>query len=59
LGLILNAAGKPEEAINVLKNAMRLNPIPPGWYLSRLGDAYRLTGRYEKAVHEYKKAILT
>jgi adenylate cyclase len=57
LGLILNAAGKPEEAINVLKNAMRLNPIPPGWYLSRLGDAYRLTGRYEKAVHEYKKAI--
>ena len=57
LGLILNAAGKPEEAINVLKNAMRLNPIPPGWYLSRLGDAYRLTGRYEKAVNEYKKAI--
>jgi adenylate cyclase len=57
LGWILNAAGKPEEAINVLKNAMRLNPIPPGWYLSRLGDAYRLTGRYEKAVHEFKKAI--
>ena len=57
LGLILNAAGKPEEAINVLKNAMRLNPIPPGWYLGRLGDAYRLTGQYEKAVHEYKKAI--
>ncbi len=57
LGWILNAAGKPEEAINVLKNAMRFIPIPPGWYLSRLGDAYRLTGRYEKAVHEFKKAI--
>jgi len=57
LGMILNAAGKPEEAINVLKNAMRLNPIPPGWYLGRLGDAYRLTGQYEKAVHEFKKAI--
>ena len=57
LGMILNAAGKPEEAINVLKNAMRLNPIPPGWYIGRLGDAYRLTGQYEKAVHEYKKAI--
>ena len=56
-GMILNAAGKPEEAINVLKNAMRLNPIPPGWYIGRLGDAYRLTGQYEKAVHEYKKAI--
>jgi len=57
LGMILNTAGKPEEAINVLKNAMRLNPIPPGWYLGRLGDAYRLTGQYEKAAHEYKKAI--
>ena len=57
LGMILNTAGKPEEAINVLKNAMRLNPIPPGWYLGGLGDAYRLTGQYEKAVHEYKKAI--
>ena len=57
LGMILNDAGKPEEAINVLKNAMRLNPIPPGWYIGWLGDAYRLTGQYEKAVHEYKKAI--
>jgi adenylate cyclase len=57
LGLVLNAAGKPEEAIGVLKNAIRLNPIPPGWYLIRLGDAYRLTGQYEKAVREYKKAI--
>jgi adenylate cyclase len=57
LGMILNAAGKPDEAINVLKNAIRLNPIPPGWYLSRLGDAYRLTRQYEKAVYEYQKAI--
>ncbi len=57
LGAILNDAGKPEEAISVLKNAIRLNPIPPGWYLGRLGDAYRLTRQYEKAVHKYKEAI--
>jgi adenylate cyclase len=57
LGTILNDAGKPEEAISVLKNAIRLNPIPPGWYLGRLGDAYRLTRQYEKAVHKYKEAI--
>lgn len=36
---------------------MRLNPMTPGWYISWLGDAYRLTGQYEKAVHELKKAI--
>ena len=46
-----------EEAINALKNAMRLNPIPPGWYISWLGEAYRLAGQYEKSVHEYRKAI--
>ena len=57
LGMILNTAGKPEEAIIALKKAIRLNPIPPGWYLSRLGDAYRLTGQYENAVLEYKRAI--
>jgi adenylate cyclase len=57
LGTILNDAGKPEEAISVLKNAIRLNPIPPGWYLCRLGDAYRLTRQYEKAVQQYKEAI--
>ena len=57
LGTILNDAGKPEEAISVLKNAIRLNPIPPGWYLGRLGDGYRLTRQYEKAVHKYKEAI--
>jgi len=57
LGMILNDAGKPEEAIGVLKNAIHLNPITPGWYLGRLGEAYRLTGQYEKAVHKYKEGI--
>ena len=57
LGMVLNAAGKPEAAIHVLDKAIRLNPIPPGYYLSWLGDAYRLTGQYDKAVREFKKAI--
>jgi adenylate cyclase len=57
LGWVLNVAGKPEEAISVLKNAIHLNPITPGWYLCRLGDAYRLTRQYEKAVQQYKEAI--
>ncbi len=57
LGMVLNAADRPQEALHVLKKAIRLNPIPPGWYVDSLGDAYRLTGAYEKAIHEYKKAI--
>ena len=57
LGMVYNAAGKPEEAIRVLRKAMRLNPFPQSWYLVSLGGAYRLKGAYEKAVNEYKKAI--
>ena len=57
LGMVFNAVGRPEEAIQVLKKALRLNPIPPSWYLTNLGGAYRLTGAHQKAVREYKKAI--
>lgn len=57
LGMVLNAAGRPEEAIYALKKAIRLNPIPPGFYIGWLGDAYRLTGQYENAIDEFKKAI--
>jgi adenylate cyclase len=57
LGLVLNNAGKPKEAINVLKKAIRLNPFPPSWYFSNLGSAYLNTEQYEKARFESKKAI--
>ncbi len=57
LGMVLSDAGRPMEAIPALKNAMRLNPIPPSWYFSNLGGAYRDTEQYEKATLEYKKAI--
>jgi tetratricopeptide (TPR) repeat protein len=57
LGMVLVYAGRPIEAIPVCKKAMRLNPIPPSWYFDNLGDAYRDTEQYEKAILEYKKAI--
>jgi adenylate cyclase len=43
-------SGRPEEAIEMVKNAMRLNPYYPAWYLAVLGHAYRLTGQYEEAI---------
>ena len=57
LGMMLIDAGRHEEAIPPLKKAIRLNPIPPSWYLHHLGSAYRNTGQYEKAILEYRKAI--
>ncbi len=53
---VLNFAGRPEDALRMVEQAMRLNPHYPAWYLLRLGLAYRLTGRYAEAVATMKEA---
>jgi adenylate cyclase len=50
-------AGRSEEAIPLLQRAIRLNPFGPGLYYQYLGNALRMTGRFEEAVSAYKKAI--
>jgi len=54
---VLNFAGRPEEAIGVMAQAMRLNPAYPVQYLVRLGTAYHLTGRYEEAITAAQRAL--
>jgi tetratricopeptide (TPR) repeat protein len=54
---VLNFAGRPEEALQAVEQAMRLNPRCPPWYLWVLGWAYRLTGRYAEAIAALKEAI--
>jgi adenylate cyclase len=56
LAAILNAAGKPEEAIGMAEKAVRLGPLYPG-YLLELGHAYCLTKRYEEAIATLKKLL--
>jgi len=53
----LSFAGRPEEALRMVEQAMRLNPRYPPIYLVRLGWAYRLTGRYAEAVATLKETI--
>jgi adenylate cyclase len=43
-------SGRPEEAIELIKKAMRLSPYYPSWYLPILGLSYRLTGQYKEAI---------
>lgn len=57
LGWILKCAGKPEEAIPIMKKAIRLEPTPPVVMYDILGRAFFLTGRYEEAIAEYKKGL--
>ena len=53
----LTFASRPEEAIPLFLKAIRLNPLGPTWYFQQLGDALRITGRFEEAVSTYKKAL--
>ena len=61
LGMVLNWAGRAEEAIPYLQNAIRLNPFPPAPYsiscFIHLAVAYRDSGKYEKAIEACKKVL--
>ena len=57
LAFSLYNAGRFEEATALYKKAIRLSPIPPGWYLNGLGSCYRELGRWEEAITEYKKGL--
>ena len=50
-------AGRPEEAIQLLQKAMRLNPFGPSSLYMHFGMALRSAGRFEEAVSAFKKAI--
>jgi adenylate cyclase len=54
---VLNYAGRPEEALLALEQALRLNPRYPPLYLVELGWAYRSTGRYAEAIATLKELI--
>jgi tetratricopeptide (TPR) repeat protein len=55
--LILNFAGRPEEAIPLLQKAIRLNPFGSRFYFHQLGHAFLFTRRFEEAVSAYKKTL--
>jgi adenylate cyclase len=58
LAEILSFAGRPQEAISLVEQAMRLNPRYPFSYLWALGHAYCLVGRLEEAVIALKRVVM-
>jgi len=57
LATILNSAGRPGEALEMVEKAMQLNPAIPAWYLSTLATAYASSGRQTEAVATYKRVF--
>jgi adenylate cyclase len=54
---VLRFAGRPEDALRILEQAMRLNPRYPPLYLFFLGTAYNATGRHTEAIATLKEYI--
>ena len=57
LGMGLRFAGRPEEAIPILKKAIRLDPHAPEWYMHVLAATYREIEKYEEAIEWGEKAV--
>ncbi len=50
-------AGRPEEALDQMANAMRLNPWQPFLYTWVLGHAYFVMEQYEEAISLFEKVV--
>jgi adenylate cyclase len=58
LAFIHSFADNTELAIELAKRALRLNPIPPHFYYTVLGIAYRIEGRYTEAIELVDKCLI-
>jgi adenylate cyclase len=57
LGTVLNFTGQAEKAIEVMEQALRLDPHSPVLNQIVLGWAYLLTRRYDEAIAMQKKVL--
>jgi adenylate cyclase len=57
MATVLFYAGRHEEAVRYAEQALRLDPLPVGWYFRGLGNAYFGAGRYEEAIVAHRKAL--
>ena len=57
LAEILGWSGRPEESLSRIREAIRLNPHCPIFYLWTLGHAYYLTGRRQEALDTFAKLL--
>lgn len=57
LGMIRTYAGDPEGGASALRDAMRLSPRSPGWFLSELARADFQLGRYVEAAELLRRQL--
>lgn len=47
--------GRPQDAVEIVRQAMRLNPAHPDWYYAASGVALLLSGKAEQAVRDLQR----
>jgi len=57
LGSMLNWAGRSQEALEVLQQAVRLDPFHPPNYLERLADAYAGVEKYLQCIEVAERGV--
>jgi len=55
--MTLMYSGRNEDAISLYKEAWRLNPYCPAWYIHAAGVAYRNLGKWDEAIAVLKRAL--
>jgi adenylate cyclase len=53
----MNYAGKFDDTLALAKQAIRLSPYYPAWYLYWLGMGYRNTGRYQDSIEVFNRLL--
>jgi adenylate cyclase len=56
LAIVQSSCGRHREALDSMKRAYRLNPLPPGWYYFILGRIHFFTGEFEQALAVINKS---
>ncbi|MBW7998466.1 MAG: tetratricopeptide repeat protein, partial [Candidatus Glassbacteria bacterium] len=57
LGFTLNLAGRPEEAVPINRQAIRLYPHPPLVFYGAYGTVNFNAGRYDAAIKAFKEGV--
>jgi len=58
MGFISGCLGEHDKGIELAREALRLDPLAPGWLRCLLGHAYFMARRYDEAISAYKAASL-
>jgi len=57
LAYLMHFAGRPEEAISLIRKAMRLHPYYPAIYIAQLALSLHQAGRYEEALASWEQLL--